>query len=96
MQLSMKATCIHSKEVAEMFARRKKVDSGLISTKTGNRLLRMLRSEEGFQAPLAGLERRDEEDVCCGFEQEVRKAMLDFECKKSNAIMAMQRSQNLR
>jgi len=45
-----------------MFSRKKKLGSNSGVIKPENSLLRLLRSDTGFQAPLMSLERTDQED----------------------------------
>lgn len=73
-----------------MFTRRKKFESNSSVIKPESRLLRLLRPDAGFQAPLIGLERADQEDGHNEAQKEIRNAMLEAEYKKAKAIMMMQ------
>jgi hypothetical protein len=78
-----------------MLSRKSKseINSGVI--RPGNRLLRLLRSDTGFQARLISLERTDQEDdynACA--QKEIRNAMLEAEYKKAKTIMMMQQHRN--
>jgi len=77
-----------------MFTNKKKIgnNSGVIEPE--NRLLRLLRSDTGFQAFLINLERTNQEDAYSEAQREVRNAMLEAEYKKAKAIMAMQQHRN--
>ena len=78
-----------------MFKNKKKIgnNSGVIEPE--NRLLRLLRSDTGFQACLISLERADQEDDYNACAQEkIGNAMLEAEYKKAKAIMMMQQHRN--
>jgi len=77
-----------------MFTRKKKIGSNLGVIKPENRLLRLLRSDMGFQASLISLERKDQEDAYNESRKEIGNAMLEAECKKAEAIMMMQQHRN--
>jgi hypothetical protein len=77
-----------------MFTRKKKIGSNSGVTKPENRLLRLLRSDTGFQASLISLERTNQEDAYNEFQKEVGIAMLEAEYKKAKAIMAIQQHRN--
>ena len=78
-----------------MFTNKKKIgnNSGVIEPE--NRLLRLLRSDTGFQASLISLERADQEEVYNESQKEVGNAMLEAEYKKAQAIKTMQQNRNL-
>jgi hypothetical protein len=78
-----------------MFTRKKKIGSDLGEIKPENRLLRLLRSDTGFQASLISLERTDLEDAYGEVQREIRNAMLEAEYKKAKAIMMWQQHRNL-
>ena len=78
-----------------MFTRKKKIGSDLGEIKPENRLLRLLRSDTGFQASLISLERTDLEDAYGEVQREIRNAMLEAEYKKAKAIMMWQQHPNL-
>jgi len=77
-----------------MFKNKKKIgnNSGVIEPE--NRLLRLLRSDTGFQAFLINLERTNQEDAYSEAQKEVGNATLEAEYKKAKAIMAMQQHRN--
>jgi hypothetical protein len=77
-----------------MFTRKKKIGSNLSVMAPQNRLLRLLRSDTGFQASLISLERTNQEDSSIESQKEVLNAMLEAEYKKAKAFMAMQRHPN--
>jgi hypothetical protein len=77
-----------------MFGRKKKIGNNLGIKEQENRLLRLLRSDIGFQAPLISLERTDQEDAYGEAQKEVRNAMIAAEYKKAKAIMMMQQHRN--
>jgi len=76
--------------VVGMFSRKKKIGSNSGVIKPENRLLRLLRSDIGFQDSLISLERKDQEDAYNGYQKEIRNAMLEAEYEKNRAIMMMQ------
>ena len=73
-----------------MFNRRRKFESNPGLIKPESRLLRLLRSDTGFQAPLIGLERADQEDGYNEAQKQIRNTILEAEYKKAKAIMMMQ------
>ena len=73
-----------------MFTRKKKSGSNSGVIKSENSLLRLLRSDTGFQASLISLERTNQEDAYNEAQKEIRNAMLEAEYKKAKAIMMMQ------
>jgi hypothetical protein len=77
-----------------MFARKKKIGSNLGVMESQNRLLRLLRSDTGFQASLISLERTNQEDASSESQKELGNAMLEAEHKKAKAFMTMQRHPN--
>ena len=77
-----------------MFTRKKKIESDLSKIEPENRLLRLLRSDIGFQASVISLERTDQEDAYNEVQKIVRNAMLEAEYKKAKAIMMMQQHRN--
>jgi len=81
--------------VVRMFNRKKKIGSSSGVIKPENRLLRLLRSDTGFQASLISLERADQEEVYNESQKEVGNAMLEAEYKKAQAIKTMQQNRNL-
>jgi hypothetical protein len=78
-------------EVVGMFSRRKTLANNSGTTKPENRLLRLLESSTGFSASLTSLEKADQEDdyYACG-QKEIKNAMLEAECKKAEAVQAIQ------
>jgi hypothetical protein len=77
-----------------MFTRKKKIGNNSGVIKPENRLLRLLRSDTGFQAFLINLERTNQEDAYNESQKEIRSAMLEAEYKKAKAIMAIQQHRN--
>ena len=77
-----------------MFTRKRKIGSNSGVIKPENRLLRLLRSDTGFQAFLINLERTNQEDAYNESWKEIRNAMLEAEYKKAKAIMTMQQHRN--
>jgi len=78
-----------------MFNRKKKIGSNSGVIKPENKLLRLLRSNTGFQASPLSLERTDQEDdynAC--IQKEIRNAMLEAEYQKAKTIMMMQQHRN--
>ena len=77
-----------------MFKNKKKIgnNSGVIEPE--NRLLRLLRSDTGFQAFLINLKRTNQEDAYSEAQKDVGSATLEAEYKKAKAIMAMQQHRN--
>lgn len=74
-----------------MFTRKKRFGSNSGVIKPENRLLRLLRSDTGFQASLISQERTDQEDAHnAHIQKDIRNAMLEAEYKKAKAIMMMQ------
>jgi hypothetical protein len=73
-----------------MFTRKKKIGSDLGVIEPENRLLRLLRSDTGFQAFLISLQRTNQEDAYSISQKEVGNAMLEAEYKKAKVIMMMQ------
>jgi len=80
-----------------MFKNKKKIGSNLGIIKPESQLLRLLRSDTGFQASLVSLERTDQEEAynACA-QKETANAMLDAEYKKAKAIAMMQQHGNFR
>jgi len=76
-----------------MFTKKKKTGSNSTLTKPENRLLRLLRSDKGFQASLISLERTDREDACTEDQKMIGNAMLEAEYKKAKALLAFQNNQ---
>jgi len=77
-----------------VFTRKKKIGSNSGVIKPENRLLRLLRSDKGFQASLISLERKDQEDAYNESQKEIGNAMLGAEYKKAKAIMTMEQHRN--
>ena len=77
-----------------MFKNKKKIGSNSGVIEPENRLLRLLRSDTGFQAFLINLERTNQEDAYSEAQKEVRNAMLEAEYKKAKAVTAMQQHLN--
>ena len=77
-----------------MFTNKKKIGNNSGVIKPENRLLRLLRSDTGFQAFLINLERTNQEDAYSEAQKEVGNATLEAEYKKAKAIMAMQQHRN--
>jgi len=77
-----------------MFTRKKKIGSNLGLIEPENRLLRLLRSNTGFQAFLISPERTNQEDTSGEAQKEFENAMLEAEYKKAKAFMTMQRHPN--
>jgi len=77
-----------------MFTRKQKIGSNSGAAKPQNRLLRLLRSDIGFQASLISLERRDQEDSYNKSQKEIANAMLEAEYNKAKAIIMTQRARN--
>jgi hypothetical protein len=77
-----------------MFTNKKKIGNNSGVIKSTNRLLRLLRSDTGFQASLISLERIGQEDAYYEPRKEVGNAMLEAEYKKAKAIMAIQQHRN--
>jgi len=77
-----------------MFTNKKKIghNSGVMEPE--NRLLKLLRSDTGFQAFLINLEGTNQENAYSEAQKEVGNAMLEAEYKKAKAIMAMQQHRN--
>jgi len=73
-----------------MFTRRNKSESNSGAIKPESRLLRLLRSDTGFQAPLINLERAYQEDGYNEAQKEIGNAILQAEYKKAKAIMMAQ------
>ena len=79
-----------------MFARKKRIGSNSGIMKPESRFLRLLRSETGFQASLANVERKDLENADDEARKEIGRAMLRAEYEKTRAIMMMQQQPNFR
>ena len=77
-----------------MFKNKKKIGSNSGVIKSTDRLLRLLRSDIGFQASLISLERTDREEAYGEAQKEVGNAMLEAEYKKAKAIMAIEQHRN--
>ena len=77
-----------------MFTRKKKIGSNSGVIKSENSLLRLLRSDTGFQSFLISPERTNQEDAYSEAQKDVGNAMLEAEYKKAKAIMAMQQHRN--
>ena len=77
-----------------MFTNKKKIGNNSGVIKPENRLLRLLRSDTGFQAFLINLGTTNQEDAYSEAEKDVGNATLEAEYKKAKAIMAMQQHRN--
>jgi 7,8-dihydro-6-hydroxymethylpterin-pyrophosphokinase len=77
-----------------MFARKKKIGSNLGVMELQNRLLRLLRSDTGFQAFLISPDRTNQENASSESQKDFENAMLEAEYKKAKAFMTMQRHPN--
>jgi len=75
-----------------MFKKRNKIGSSLDAGKSENRILRLLRLDKGFATSLVGLEGKDQESVCEGYQKEIRNTMLEMELRKAQALMAWQQN----
>jgi hypothetical protein len=76
-------------EVIGMF-KNGKIGSKLGVAKSEKRKLRMLRSDQAFQASLVSVAEIDQENVCEGSQKDIRTSMLEAEYKKAKALMAFQ------
>jgi hypothetical protein len=78
-----------------MFTNKRKIGNNSGVVKSTDRLLRLLRSDTGFQASPISLEKTDQEDAYYELQKEVGNAMLEAEYKKARAIMSIQQRRNL-
>lgn len=77
-----------------MFKGKKKIGSNLGAVKPENRLLRLLRSDVGFQVSLISVERKDKKDDYDESQKEIDNAMLEAEYQKAKATMMMQQTRS--
>jgi len=77
-----------------MFTRKKKIGSDLGVAKSGNRLLRLLRSDMGSQASLMSSAKAEREDAYGEAQKEITNAMLEAEYERAKAVMATQQHRN--
>lgn len=80
---------VYSKEVIGMFAHRKKVGNVPDAVKLTERLIRLLRSDAGFQASPINPESAHQEEAYDEHQGEIVNAMLEGEYQKAKAIVAM-------
>jgi len=73
-----------------MFKIKEKIERSLSKRGSENSLLRLFRSNTGFQPSVVGLNAADQEDFYVDSLKETRNAMLEAERKKAMAIMALQ------
>jgi hypothetical protein len=73
-----------------MLKGKKKIVSNLGVGKTENRLLRLLRSEMGFQVSLNSVERTDNKNVYEQSRKEIDNALAEAEYQKARAAMTSQ------
>ena len=73
-----------------MLKGKKKIVSNLGVVKTENRLLRLLRSEMGFQVSLDSVERTDNKNVYEQSRKEIDNALAEAEYQKARAAMTSQ------
>ena len=73
-----------------MLKGKKKIVSNLGVGKTENRLLRLLRSEMGFQVSLDSVERTDNKNVYEQSRKEIDNALAEAEYQKARAVMTSQ------
>ena len=73
-----------------MFKDRKKIVSNLGIVKPGNRLLRLLKSELGFQVSLTSAAVDAKEDTYEESQREVNIALAEAEYQKAKATMTIQ------
>lgn len=73
-----------------MLKGKKKIVSNLGVVKTENRLLRLLRSEIGFQVSLNSVERTDKGNVYEQSRKEIDNALAEAEYQKARAVMTSQ------
>jgi len=92
-QLSTKAICISSEEVAEVFTRKKKMGNNSGVRKPQNRLLRLFRSNDLPQGALISLGDTDREDAYSADQKMIGNAMLEFEYQSAKARLAFEHNQ---
>lgn len=73
-----------------MLKGKKKIVNNLGVVKTENRLLRLLRSEIGFQVSLDSVERTDKGNVYEQSRKEIDNALAEAEYQKARAVMTSQ------
>ena len=73
-----------------MLKGKKKIVSNLGVVKTENRLLRLLRSEIGFQVSLNSVERTEKGNVYEQSRKEIDNALAEAEYQKARAVMTSQ------
>ena len=73
-----------------MLKGKKKIVSNLGVVKTENRLLRLLRSEIGFQVSLNSVKRTDKGNVYEQSRKEIDNALAEAEYQKARAVMTSQ------
>jgi len=75
--------------------RRKKMGNNLGVVKPENRLLRLFRSDAGFQGSLVSRENTDGEDAYNIDRTMIRNAMLEVEYQKAMALLAFEKHQRM-
>jgi len=75
--------------------RKKKVESNLGAAKPENRLLRLFRSDVGFQGSLTSRESTDGEDTYYIDRKMIKNAMLEVEYQKAMALLAFEKKQRI-
>jgi len=78
-----------------VFMRRKKMGNNLGVVKPENRLLRLFRSDAGFQGSLIGRESTDVEDTYNIDRKMIKNAMLEAEYQKAMALLAFEKRQRM-
>ncbi len=73
-----------------MLKDKKKIKSNLGVTKPGNRFLRLLKPEIGFQISLASTNRKDLENVYEQPQKEIDSALAEAEYQRAKATMTAQ------
>ena len=77
-----------------MLKGRKKIVKNLGSVKPENRLLRLLKSELGFQFSLTSVEDNAKQNTYKELQKEIEIASAKAEYQKTNAIMATQQTRS--
>jgi len=73
-----------------MLKRKNKIESNLGTVSIRNRLLRLLRSEIGFQVSLISSEGKNEENIFEESRKETNNVLVELEYQKARATMASQ------
>jgi len=88
----MRAVILLSLKVIGMFGKRKKIGTSLGSRKSGNRILRLLRSDKSYAVSHDYQEVKEQENGFEGSWKEMRNALLEAESHRAQALQMWEQS----